>query len=137
MISIMVKKVIIIFILIILFISNSSNAFYNYEKNFSIFKLNRNINPVNYNISYSENRFTNKDVEVKIKFDKAVSLLSNNDFNISEDEKTYSKILANNENKRLLFRDEDFNYKEIAYNVDWIDKELPIISGAENRKNLQ
>ena len=44
------------------------------------------------------------------------------------------KIIEANENSKFLIRDEDFNYQEVEYNVNWIDKNPPVISGAENGK---
>ena len=129
----MLKKVLVIFLIICLEVSTISYGFYNYEKRFYIFKLNRNINPVNYNISYSDDSFTNNDINVKIEFDKIIDIIDkNNDLNLSEDGKTITKTVVSNENKKFLIRDEDFNYKEIEYNINWIDKESPTILGVEN-----
>lgn len=52
---------------------------------------------------------------------------------ISENKRKVIKNLTENESGKILVRDEDFNYQEIEYNVDWIGQP-PIIKGAEKGK---
>lgn len=135
MVNSSIKKVIIFFLLIIILLINSVCAYYYYENRFTIFKLNRNIIPANFNIFYDKTTPTNQDVEMKITFDKPVSIIGDNyGIEILEDKKTLKKVFSLNENNSILVRDEDFNYQEISYNLDWIDKEPPIIIGADNKK---
>lgn len=129
----MKRKVILCFCVIVVLLSEVVTAFYSYENTFSIFQLKRNIFPANYTVSYDKTTLTNKDVEVKMEFDKVVSIVGENQNAVlSEDGKNVTKILEANENSKILIRDEDFNYQEVEYDVNWIDKKPPIITGAEN-----
>ena len=131
----MKRKVLIFFLVIVILLSSVANGFYNFEKAFSLFQLKRNIVPANYTISYDKDSFTNENVELKIEFDKVISILGDNQNAIlSEDGKKITKIIEANENSKFFIRDEDFNYQEVEYNVNWIDKNSPIIIGAENGK---
>lgn len=129
----MIKRILIIFISIIIMFSGIVNGFYSYENRFTIFNITRNSNKANYTISYKKDSITNQDVEVKIEFDKMIDIIGDNK-NFLEDnsKKIITKTLKENEKNKLLIRDEDFNYQEIEYDVDWIDKIPPVISGAEN-----
>ena len=129
------KRIFMTFLIILIILNNSALGFYNYENRFALFKLNRNITAANCNVSYDKTNMTKEDVEVKFEFDKAVDILENiENTNISENRKTITKIVKENENNRITVRDEDFNYQDIEYNVNWIDKEPPEILGAENGK---
>lgn len=131
----MKRKVLIFFLVIVVLLSSDVNGFYSFEKSFSLFQLKRNIIPANYTVSYDKDSFTNENVELKIEFDKVISILGDNQNAIlSEDGKKITKIIEANENSKFLIRDEDFNYQEVEYNVNWIDKNPPVISGAENGK---
>ena len=131
----MKRKVLIFFLVIVVLLSSVVNGFYSFEKTFSLFQLRRNIVPANYTVSYDKDSFTNENVELKIEFDKVISILGDNQNAIlSEDGKKITKIIEANENSKFLIRDEDFNYQEVEYNVNWIDKNPPVISGAENGK---
>lgn len=133
MINYIIKRILTIFSIIFILLTNTVGAYYCYENRFPIFKLNRNNIPANCIISYDKETITNKDVEVKINFDKIISVIGDNKgMELSEDRKSLSKVLSTNENNKLLVRDEDFNYQEVEYNVNWIDKQPPIITGAEN-----
>lgn len=135
MINNIVKRIVILFSVILILLTNKVGAYYYYENRFTVFKLNRNNIPANYSISYDKETITNQDVEVKINFDKRVSIIGDNKgLELSEDRKSLSKVLSDNENSKLLIKDEDFNYQEVEYNVNWIDKQPPIITGAENGK---
>ena len=138
MINNIVKKIVIMFSIILILLTNKVGAYYHYENRFTVFQLNRNSVPANYSISYDKNTITNQDVEVRINFDKAISILGDNKgLELSSDRKSLFKLLSNNETNQLLIRDDDFNYKEIQYNVNWIDKEPPVITGAEQGKTYQ
>lgn len=129
----MIKKIFISFMIIILVLINSVISYYNYENRFKAFILNRNTLPANKFISYSQILPTNQDVEMNVNFDKVVSIIGNTcGVTLSNDGKQIYKTISENEANSLLIRDEDFNYQTLEYNVNWIDKEPPIISGAEN-----
>lgn len=131
----MIRKIFLIFIGLIVLLTESVSGFYNYENRFKIFSLNRNISKTNCVVSYDKTTLTKDNVEVKFEFDKIVDIIRNSENTIvSEDGKTITKILKQNEDSKITVRDEDFNYQDIEYKVDWIDNEPPKISGAENGK---
>lgn len=131
----MIKKVLTIFVVMIVLLSVRVNGFYSYEKKFTLFKLNRNKIKANYSISYDKTTLTNEDIEMNIAFDKIISIIGDgNNAVVSDDGKTITKTIESNEKNKILIRDEDFNYQEVEYHVDWIDKNPPIITGAEQGK---
>ena len=129
----MIKKILLIFFIIIISLNNNILRFYHYENKFKMFKLTRNNIGANCNVYYDKTSLTNEDVEVRFEFDKIVDIVENfPNTSISEDGKTITKIVTENEQNRITVRDEDFNYKDVLYNVNWIDKEPPQIIGAQN-----
>ena len=129
----MIKRIIAFFIICVVILANCVNSYYNFENTFCAFNLNRNNIPANMIISYNKSLPTNQDVEMNVDFDKVVTIIGDNGgVTLSEDGKQISKIFTENEANSLLIRDEDFNYQTLDYNVNWIDKISPIISGAED-----
>lgn len=126
-----IKSIIVLIFLIILMFSNNIYAKYkyNFEK---VIHITRDNTPPDFNISYSKTDWTNEDILVTVSFDEEVEILENNEWTISENSKTFTKIL--NENKKGILKVEDIseNILEIPYEVSNIDKELPQITGIQN-----
>lgn len=134
-----IKRIIILCIVFLYIMLLKSYAGYTYENEMSFFRLNRNITKPNYTTTYEKNTWTKEDVLITIKSDKILEIL-NGDFSLSNDGKTLTKTVSENEKGTIKIRDEDYNYDEIEYEVSWIDKEPPKIIGANNNgiynKNL-
>lgn len=131
----MIKKTLFIFILILVLLANCANSYYRFENTFNAFNLTRNKNLANMIISYSNLNPTNQDVEMNVDFDKVISIIGEDGgVTLSNDGKHISKLFTENEANSLLIRDEDYNYQTLDFNVNWIDKVPPVITGAENGK---
>lgn len=129
------KRIIIFFIVSMFLLENCVSAYFRFENTFNVFSLNRNKVPANVSVLYSNMFPTNQDVEVNIEFDKVISIIGDTaGMTFSEDGKKLTKTIEENESNTLLIRDEDYNYQEVIYNVNWIDKQPPIITGAEDGK---
>ena len=126
-----IKKILLCTILFLNILVFKAYAGYVYENEISLFRLNRNIVKPTYNKIYDKDSWTNQDVIITISADKVLEIMDG-DFKLSDDGKTLTKTVTENESGIIKIRDEDYNYDQIEYEVSWIDKEKPKIIGAEN-----
>ena len=121
-------KILIALVIIESFLSiNICYAKYVYKFEEEIIELTRDDLAPICSVNYSEENPTNENVIVTINCNKEVQPA--NGFVLSEDKKTLSKELSQNENSKIEVRDFSGNSTEIEYNVDNIDKEFPEIVG--------
>lgn len=124
-------KIFLVFI-IILTISINTYAKYNYQYNLKAFSLTRDNSDIIYSISRTENEteYTNKDVMLTINLNKSVENVDG--FEISNDGKTLTRLIEENEMNTIIVEDISGNKKEISYNINNIDKIPPEIIGVED-----
>lgn len=127
-----IKKIFLVIIILIISLSADVYAKYNYTYNFRAFSLSRDNSEITYNIikTGESNQYTNKDILLTIDLNKSVEPIEG--FSISEDGKRLTRLISENENKTIVVQDVSGNKKEIAYNIDNIDKIPPEIIGVEN-----
>jgi len=75
--------------------------------------------PPIWTVSYSTNSYTNKDVVVTVACSDDVSWCKQG---------TYSKTVSSNESWSITIEDNAWRSSVISYNVDWIDKEPPVLN---------
>lgn len=126
------KKVIILFIIILIGLANKIYAKYNYTITLDAFSLKRDTSPIEYNIKKigEEKEYTNKDVLLKIIVNKEIEKV--NGFEIDDTRKILTKTISSNEENKIILKDLSGNTKELNYSVTNIDKELPQIIGIED-----
>lgn len=110
-------------------------AKYAYYFEETIAEFSRENNPPVCQVSYSEEKHTNQNVVVTITANKEIEQVSG--FRLSEDKKTLTKVVTQNENKTITIRDISGNFMLVEYRVDNIDKEPPKIIGCENNGTYQ
>ena len=81
-------------------------------------------------VKYSTTIWTNKDVTVTITLNKAIKEIEN--WKLSEDGKTLTKVFTSNEEKELEVQDLAGNTKKLKVSVANIDKTAPIIDVSYN-----
>lgn len=117
-------------ILLIISICNFCYAKYMYNFEEVIIEFTKDVETPNYEILYSPNEITNQNVVITINTDEEIEQISG--FTLSEDKKTSTKEVTNNEEETVLIRDLSGNYIEVKYSVSNIDKEPPQINGCED-----
>lgn len=124
------KKIMFAMFLMVLFFVNISYAKYAYiiEEKIVIFR--RDVKAPKCEVIYSTQEWTKDNVIVTIKTNEEVQQVS--DFVLSEDKKTLTKEVSENEAKTVIVKDFSGNYTEVQYEVKNIDKEVPQIIGCEN-----
>lgn len=129
-----ILKIILICIIINLIFSRNLYAKYNYKYNINAFSLARDNSEIIYNIirTGDESEYTNKDVLLNINFNKEIENVDG--FEISEDKKTLTKLIKENETDTITVEDVSGNKKEVYYNINNIDKIPPEILGIDNGK---
>lgn len=111
-------------------ISNISYAKYVYYFEETIVELTRDSNLPICTVSYSTEELTNENVVVTIQSNKEIEQVSG--FALSEDKKTLTKEVSQNESQKIAIRDLSGNSMEMEYSVENIDKEPPQILGCSN-----
>ncbi len=120
------------FLVILLILSNSIYAKYNYNYVFEAFSLNRDISEIVYKIEKDvpDGTYTNKDVTLRIVANKKIEEVEG--FNLDESGMTLSKVFSENETNKIVLNDLSGNQKEISYEINNIDKVPPEIIGIED-----
>ena len=124
------KKIVFIFMINFIVISNICYGKYVYYWEETIVEFIRDSSLPICHVSYSESEVTNQNVVVTIEVNKEIEPVSG--FLLSEDKKILTKEVCKNECKEIKIRDLSGNYVEVEYNVNNIDKEPPQIIGVEN-----
>ena len=115
------KKIKILFLfLMFVIISNIVYAKYTYNFDDIVIELTRNSVPIIATVSYSTEEWTNENVIITIKTNKEVEQVSG--FVLSEDKKTLTKEVSQNESAVIELRDLSGNSTEVEYTVNNIDK---------------
>lgn len=130
----MKAKIITITFLIIMAFSVNVIAKYNYTYTLNAYNLIRDNSKITYTITknISDEEYTNKDVLLTITLNKPVENVSG--FELSENRKTLTKLLIENESQTITVEDDFGNIQNIDYSVSNIDKEPPQIIGVEDGK---
>lgn len=110
-------------------------AKYTYYFEETIAEFSRDNNQPVCQVSYSEERQMNQNITVTISANKEIEQVSG--FRLSEDKKTLTKVVTQNESKVLTIRDISGNCALVEYRVDNIDKEPPKIIGCEDGETYQ
>lgn len=124
-----IKKILFLVLSFIL-LNSIVYAKYIYNFNEEIIVLKRDTELPNCTISYSTQECTKENVIITLECNKQVEQISG--FEISEDKKTLTKIVTENESKVVTLRDMSGNCNTVEYSVTNIDKEIPKIIGCEN-----
>lgn len=124
------KKITLFLIIFSCFISVYSYAKYSINYNLECFDIivEKDREPPQYSIEYSSNSWTNEDVVVKVKFSEEIKGLDGFKFYNGY----YIKTCNNNEKNQVKVLDLAGNETIFCYEVNWIDKQPPIIEGIEN-----
>ena len=132
-----IKRIFILIMIVIMILEINIYAKYNYKYTLNAFSLNRDSSEIIYEIttSDSDKKYTNKDVLLEINLNKPVETIDG--FGISEDRKTLSKTISQNENDTITVEDISGNKKDITYNINNIDKISPEIIGIEDGKTYK
>ena len=85
--------------------------------------------PPQCNVKYSSKSITNQDVIVEIVSNEEIKSVDG--FSLDNSSKVLSKTLEENESMTLDIYDLNNNKITVEYNVDWIDKEKPLIKVEE------
>ena len=119
------------FLVILLILSNSIYAKYNYNYVFEAFSLNRDVSEIVYKIEKDvpDGTYTNKDVTLRIVANKKIEEVES--FDLDESGMTLSKVFSENETNKIVLNDLSGNQKEISYEINNIDKVPPEIIGIE------
>lgn len=125
-----IKKITFLFLIHLFIISNISYAKYTYYFEETIVELTRDSNLPICTVSYSEEELTNQNVTVTIQSNKEIEQVSG--FSLSEDRKTLTKEVSQNESQKVAIRDLSGNAMQMEYSVENIDKETPQILGCNN-----
>lgn len=127
-------RIFFIVILIILALSIETFAKYNYTYILTAYKLSRDDTEITYTITKNieDDVYTNKDILLTISLNKPVDNVYG--FDLSEDRKTLTRLLTENESQTIVVEDDSGNRKNIDYTIFNIDKEPPKINGIENGK---
>jgi hypothetical protein len=96
------------------------------------FSLKRDSSEITYTITRTEEdkEYTNQDVLLTILLNKKVESIDG--FTISEDGKSLTKNITENESETIIVEDDSGNKKEISYDINNIDKISPEIIGVED-----
>ncbi len=129
-----IQRIIIIIVGLIL-ISNSTYAKYIYQLDETILELTRDANAPICNVTYSIQEWTNQNVIVTITSNKEIEQVSG--FELSENRRILTKEITENEHGLIIVRDLSGNETEVKYEVNNIDKEMPQIIGCENGGTYQ
>ena len=124
------NKIGIIFGVLLIGFTNIVNAKYVYYFEETIIELKRDSSLPICQVRYSTEEETNQNVVVTITSNKQIEQVSG--FELSEDKKTLTKVVSENETQTIKIRDFSGNCTEVEYNVNYIDKECPQIIGCEN-----
>ncbi len=124
------NKIGIIFGVLLIGLTNIVNAKYVYYFEETIIELKRDSSLPICQVRYSTEEETNQNVVVTITSNKQIEQVSG--FELSEDKKTLTKVVSENETQTIKIRDFSGNCTEVEYNVNYIDKEFPQIIGCEN-----
>ena len=127
----------IIAIIVYVLLSLKTYAKYTYKFELNSYELIRDNSEIKYQLEISdyEKKYINKDVLLKIIFNKEIEPIDN--FIISEDRKCLSKIVTENENRNIKVNDLSGNSIMIHYDIKNIDKIPPEIIGIENGKKYK
>lgn len=127
-------KILLINLIIVLIFSTTNLAKYNYTYTLNAYSLTRDNSEILYEIvkTESDKEYTNQDVLLTINLNKPVYEIDG--FNISEDRKTLSKLISENESNTIMVEDISGNTKVIDYDINNIDKVPPEILGVEDGK---
>ena len=115
-----------------LFINLNVFARYNLNKSLKAFSLNRDVSEIVYNIKKSEESYTKDNVTLEIETNKKVENVEG--FDISEDGKKLTRVIAENESAEIILKDFYGISKKLNYEITNIDKIAPTIEGLENGK---
>lgn len=128
----MIKKIILCATILLINLSVSVYANYNYIYTFKAFSLTRDDIPITFNIrkSIDDGVYTNKDIVLSIDFSKPIDKIEG--FEISEDGKRLTKTIGENESQTIVVEDISGNRCEIPYSINNIDKIPPEIIGVES-----
>ena len=126
-----IKKILLVVVILII-ISNYSLAKYRFTYKLDAFKLSRDNSEILYNVitDVDENKYVNRDVMLRIYFNKEIEKIDG--FELSEDSKTLSKVLHENESNSIIVQDISGNKKTVEYAVNNIDKVPPEIVGIQD-----
>ncbi len=130
----MIKKCVLLFLIIVITLSQNIYSKYNYTFNLKAYSFSRDISQIIYNISRTENdkKYTNKDVILTIDFNKEIEPIEG--FELSKDKKQLIRTINENEEKNFFVEDNSGNRKEVSYSISNIDKICPQILGVEDGK---
>lgn len=127
------KWYIMIFSIIFVFIlSKNIYAKYKYIFKLDCYELTRDSSEIEYQleISDSNKEYTNNDVLIKIIANKEIEPVEN--FEISEDRRILTRLITENESKKIILNDLSGNSILVEYNVLNIDKIPPEIIGIQD-----
>ena len=126
------RKIFFIILSIITIFSVEVFAKYNYKFTLNAYQFSRDNSEITYTLTKTveENEYTNQDVTLTINLNKPVYQIDG--FTISEDMKTLTKVITENETNTILVEDASGNTKEVIYNISNIDKIPPEIIGVED-----
>lgn len=127
-------KILFMIIIIVMSLKLEVCAKYNYSYTLNAYSLRRDSSEILYEMTRTEEEkeYTNQDVLLTINFNKPIYEIDG--FTISEDGRTLTKTIAENETNTIIAKDISGNYKEIAYEINNIDKIPPEILGIEDNK---
>lgn len=129
----LIKKFImaLLFFVCVLF-SKNIYAKYNYIISMDAFSLNRDTSEILYTIEKNNisDEYINEDIIFKIIANKQIEPVEG--FELDESKKILTRIISENENKKIILKDLSGNKKEVNYSISNIDKEPPEILGIEN-----
>ena len=127
-----IKKTLFFLTLLVLIVNPNVYARYHYEYGISAFSLKRDTQEILYNITKSNNDYTNEDIILEVTANKKINPIEG--YTLSEDGKKLTKVFSENATETITLKDRSGNKKEVSYEINNIDKIPPQINGVENGK---
>ena len=125
-----IRKIVSFSIAIVMMLSYTAYARYNYAIVLNAFSLTRDSSEIQYTIKKSTSEYTNKDVSLEINTNKPIEGVEG--FELSEDNKKLTKLFSENDTNTIVLKDYSGNKKDVTYEINNIDKIPPIIENIEN-----
>ncbi len=127
----MKKNIVIGLSLLIVLLNLKSYSKYKNEIVIEAIDIATDVEAPTYTIDFSEEKITNKSVKVLLEFSEEI--VECEGFERLDNNK-YERIVDKNENREIEVKDLAGNLCIVKYNIDWIDKEPPIIKGIKNNE---